>query len=74
MSIEGMHQDLLRASSQIGAIYESNARYTAGLAARLHKILDGRSLESLTLAELIQIDQRYNAEFNQRQQMFEIHG
>lgn len=64
--LTALHRKLLNVCAQIGLICESNNRYTTGLVARLHKILAGRPLESLTLAELIQIEQRYHLQFNER--------
>jgi len=47
---------------QLGAIAESNCHYTAGLAKRIEET--GKAVETLTIAELIALDDDYKKLLN----------
>ena len=47
---------------EIGSIAESNCHYTAGLTRRIEET--GKTIEELTVGELLEIHRAYNAWFN----------
>ena len=63
---ENQHMELVEICQQIGRIAESNCHYTAGLARSIHA--GGKSVEQLTIAELLQLNSDYKETFNR------IHG
>jgi len=54
---------LIDACQEIGGIAEANVSYMAGIARRIAKT--GKSLEELTVAELLAIHRDYNAFYNE---------
>ena len=53
---------LVEIAQQIGNIANCNVHYTAGLASRIDA--SGKSIEQLTVAELIELDNLHRKHFN----------
>lgn len=60
----GFEGDMIRASASIGAIAESNERFTFELARRLQSIAPHGDINNLTVGQLIETAYQYSAEFN----------
>lgn len=69
-SIDEVEKDLVDASAVIGGIHECNNRFTYGLARLIWE--RGRSVEDLTLKELILLNEQYGARFNEMERAAEV--
>lgn len=62
-SVEQQHIHNINVCMELGGIADSNCRYTSGLSKRIEST--GKTIEELTVGELLKLHRAYNEWFNQ---------